>query len=103
MSGEIVTSISFQLADIEGNSADQSIVNIIGNPNVIGGGDGIYLMFTQSTQSSVWSIAHNFGKRPKVSAYTVGGKGVLAEELHLSANVVQLYFDSPFAGYAILS
>lgn len=56
--------------------------------------------FTQSSASATWTIAHNLGYRPVVQAYTTGGARIWGAELHLSANVVQVTFNTAFAGTA---
>ncbi len=83
---------------------DNQIVNMIGNPVAVGaGGSGDYLNFSQSTPATVWTISHNFGKKPNISTYTSGGLEMWGEVLHTSANVVQVSFDSAVSGFAILS
>lgn len=84
----------------------QKIINLSGGPvavNGTGGDGGDYLNFNQPTASAAWTINHNFGKKPNVSVYTVGGLEVWAEILHLSDNALQIAFDQPMAGFAILS
>lgn len=57
--------------------------------------------FTQGSAASTWTIAHNLGKHPNISIYTVGGVEVEAAIIHLSSNVAQILFDAPFSGYAV--
>jgi len=59
--------------------------------------------FTQSTPSAVWTIPHNLGTRPTVSAVSVGGVEMWGTITHLSNNVVQVDFSTPIAGTARLN
>lgn len=83
----------------------QKIINLSGGPVAASGASvgSDYLNFNQPTASAAWTINHNFGKKPNVSVYTVGGLEVWAEILHLSDNALQIAFDQPMAGFAILS
>lgn len=54
----------------------------------------------QPAASAVWTVAHNLGFRPAVQVLSVGGLEMMAEVVHLSANVFQVLFDSPEAGSA---
>lgn len=67
------------------------------------GTGGDYLQFDQAAPATTWTINHNFGVRPNVSAYSTGGRELWAEIIHVSVNQTQILFDSPIAGYAILS
>ena len=58
---------------------------------------------TQSSAASTWTIAHNLGYRPSVSAFSVGGVEMIASVTHLSINTLQLDFNLPVAGSARLS
>jgi hypothetical protein len=60
------------------------------------------LEVVQSTLASVWIIAHNFGYRPQVDTYSLGGREMMGEVVHVSVNVVNILFDAPVAGIAIL-
>lgn len=44
---------------------------------------------------------HNFGSRPLVSVFSMGGREMWAEVVHASDNQALIYFDAPTAGYAI--
>ena len=86
-SGSVVTMVS---GGVKGDKGDP-------------GAGGDYLQHDQSVAASTWTINHNFGVRPNVSVYTAGGLEMLAEVLHVSVNQTQILFDSPTAGFAILS
>lgn len=79
--------------------------NVISIGTGTGGGTttSFYYFHDQPTASDTWVINHLLGSRPNVSAYTVGGKEVIGEVLHVSLNQSNVYFDQPFAGYAICS
>lgn len=55
----------------------------------------------QSTPSATWTVAHNLGAKPLVTVLSPGGVEVIAQVLHLSVNVTQIFFDSPATGSAI--
>lgn len=59
--------------------------------------------FTQASASATWTIAHNLGYKPSVSAFSVGGVEMMASVTHLSTNTLQLDFNLPVAGSARLS
>jgi hypothetical protein len=57
---------------------------------------------TQSSAAPVWTINHNLGRRVSVSVFTTGGVEMLAQVTTISTNQVQVSFDGPFAGYAVI-
>lgn len=67
------------------------------------GSSSFHVQHDQISAAAAWTINHNLGKRPNVSVFTVGGAEVWAEILHISADQLQIHFDVPFAGFAILS
>jgi hypothetical protein len=73
---------------------------LLGPEGPPGGG---YYRHDQAVAATPWVINHNFGYRPNVKPFTVGGVEVLAELIHTSDNQAQILFDSPLAGYAICS
>lgn len=81
------------------------IVNIMGNPGPQGpsGAGGIYYRHDQSVASDTWTINHNLGTEPNISAFSVGGREMIGEILHSSINTTLIYFDSPITGYVICS
>ncbi len=58
--------------------------------------------YQQASASDTWTIAHNLGRKPLVDIFSVGGLGIIASVIHLSNNVVQVLFDAPTAGYAVI-
>lgn len=78
---------------------------IVGPPGPEGppGPPGLYYYHDQSTASDVWTINHNFDAATACRVFTVGGKEMLAEVLNVSTNQIQVFFDSPTAGYAVCS
>ncbi len=69
------------------------------------GSPGLALKYThvQSTLASTWVVNHNLGAKPIVSVLSVGGLQMLAEVIHISANQLQVIFDTPVAGSVICS
>ena len=59
--------------------------------------------FTQASAATTWTIAHNLGYKPSVSAFSAGGVEMVASVPHLSPDVLQLNFNLPVAGSARLS
>lgn len=113
-----VLSVSIQFAPkyiitqaliLGGVSVSQPITNppalvmfaIKGDTGPIGSGASAY-QHTQSSAVSTWVINHNKGYNPLTKAYTVGGLEYCCEILNVSNNVVNILFDSPQSGYAVL-
>lgn len=67
------------------------------------GESGQVFEHTQSAPSDVWTVNHNLGFRPGASVLSPGGAQLLAEVLHISANQLQVFFDSPQTGRVICS
>jgi hypothetical protein len=72
-------------------------------PSGTGGVGGAGYTHNQDSPVSLWSISHNLGFRPSVSAFSMGGVTLLGTVTHLSANVLQISFSSPVAGTARLN
>lgn len=94
--GTLGTELSGQL----GSSVSLINTGLMGPPGPHGPG-GEYHRHDQGTPSDLWTVNHNFGKRPLVGVFDTGGREVWAEVLHASDNQVLIYFDGPLAGYAI--
>lgn len=94
--GTLGTELSGQL----GSSVSLINTGLMGPPGPPGPG-GEYHRHDQGTPSDLWTVNHNFGKRPLVGVFDTGGREVWAEVLHASDNQVLIYFDGPLAGYAI--
>ena len=58
---------------------------------------------TQYIASDAWTVNHNLGFRPSVALLSAGGREMLAEVIHVSANQFIAYFDAPTSGVAICS
>lgn len=56
----------------------------------------------QTTASSTWTINHNLGRDVEVSVFTIGGVEMIATVIQISLNQVQVTFDSPYDGYALV-
>ena len=66
-------------------------------------GPGSIAPFNFLTPATTWTINHNQGRRVFVGLFSVGGLEMYAEVLQVSINQVLVTFDSPTAGYAIIS
>lgn len=66
-------------------------------------GPGSIEPFNFLTPATTWTINHNQGRRVFVGLFSVGGLEMYAEVLQVSINQVLVTFDSPTAGYAIIS
>lgn len=60
-----------------------------------------YHRHNQTAPADAWTVNHNFGSRPLVSVFSMGGREMWAEVVHASDNQALIYFDAPTAGYAI--
>lgn len=58
---------------------------------------------TQSTPSAVWTVNHNLGKRPAVSAEDSSGAPVEGVVSHLDENTLTITFSAAFGGVAYLN
>jgi hypothetical protein len=80
---------------------------IVAEPSVItvnlSGSGSFYYRHDQAAAAATWTINHNLGTRPNVMAYTTGGQEIWGEVLHISANQIQIFFDTAIAGFAICS
>lgn len=56
----------------------------------------------QTTPSLEWIINHNFGYNPMVQVFTVGGLNILCDINNINTNIVQITFNTPTSGKAIL-
>lgn len=52
---------------------------------------------------SVWLINHNSGRNVNAEAFTLGGSKVYADVVNLNPNQVQITFDLPQSGYALVT
>ena len=68
-----------------------------------GSGGQLDYEFVQNTPLATWIINHNLGRRVTTDVYTLGGVKVMAEVVNVSNNQVQVLFDAPFSGYAIIN
>lgn len=58
---------------------------------------------SQASAAATWIVNHNFGYRPAVAAYTLGGMMMWANVQHIDDNQAQIHFDGPVSGYAVCS
>jgi len=59
--------------------------------------------FEQAIPSTLWSITHNFGKRPAVTILTSAGDVVWAAINHIDDNSLTVSFTNPFSGKVVLN
>ena len=75
-----------------------------GIPGLTGpAGAGVRYEHTQNVAQTIWVVNHNLGYRPNTQVLSVGGAILIAENLHVSQNQVQIYFDVPTLGLALFS
>lgn len=84
-----------------------STIKIMGVPGIPGarGRDGLAgdtFEYRQINASTLWTIPHNIGKRPSVTAISVGGRVMVGQVDHLSVNTLTITFTTPVAGLAHL-
>ena len=87
--------------------AEDDIVLVVAEPGPPGppgsGGSGTgNFTHNQAVANATWLIVHNLGFRPNVYA-TDGTNEVEGEVVHISANALNLKFDSAVSGTAYLS
>lgn len=66
-------------------------------------GANSFYQHDQLSPLDIWIVNHNLNIRPNVQVYSVGGVQMFAEVIHIDANQVRVYFDSPVVGYAVCS
>ncbi|GAB4483859.1 MAG: hypothetical protein OHK0044_33280 [Burkholderiaceae bacterium] len=64
---------------------------------------GIRYVHTQSSAAATWTVNHGLGVRPAVQVVTPGGVTMIADVVHVDANLLQIVFAQPMAGQAILN
>lgn len=65
-------------------------------------GADFYYLHTQASDSTTWTISHNLGREPNVTAI-VGGARVRARADYPDLNTVVLAFNTATSGRAVLS
>lgn len=81
-------------------------INVLQNDEQSSSGNtsaGSSFKHTQSAASAAWTVIHDLGFNPSVRAYSVGGREMLGEIVHVSLYQAIVYFDSAVAGYAVCS
>lgn len=81
------------LVTIPGPKGDDGAPGVAGN---------VY-QHTQASAATVWTVPHNLGYKPVVNVSTVGGVSIIVEVLHMTNNTLQILFDEPTAGFAVLT
>lgn len=67
-------------------------------------GDGTLSYFhTQASVASVWTITHDMGYKPNVTAFNSANDMVEGNLVHDSTSQLTLTFSASFSGYAVLS
>ena len=67
------------------------------------GAAGASYIHTQGSAGTVWTIAHNLGFKPTVTAMTAGGMEMAGEVQHLSINTLTITFTLAVSGTARLT
>ena len=79
----------------------------MGPPGPVGPpGDGVEdLGYThqQPSAADTWIVNHNLNKKCSCAVYTVGGVQVWAQVTIISDNQLQVLFDGPHSGYAVVN
>ena len=60
-------------------------------------------IYTQSTPSATWTIAHNLGFKPSVELLNAGSQEIEGDVVHISYDVTMVYFTQSTAGFARLN
>lgn len=64
---------------------------------------GNYLKYSSIGEQQSWIIEHNFGYEPLIQVYNMDNKLVWVSPMHTDSNTIQITFDKPRAGYALLT
>jgi hypothetical protein len=80
----------------------QVTTGLTGPAGTGGGGSPSYL-HQQPVPSTTWTVNHNLGYRPAITALSVGGVEMLAGVVHTSVNQAVITFDQPTPGQATCS
>lgn len=80
----------------------QVTTGLTGPSGLTGAGAPAYL-HNQPVPATTWTVNHNLGYRPAVSALSVGGVVMLANVIHTSVNQALITFDQPTPGQATCS
>lgn len=75
---------------------------IVWKPKAVPSTDKHYT-HTQGSASATWTITHNLGKNPSISAVDSAGTEVIGEVYYVSLNQLIVYFTEPFSGKAYLN
>lgn len=67
------------------------------------GASGAGYVFTQALASATWVINHNLGFYPGVALYDASGFAMAGSVRNVSTNIVEVTFNSPYAGTARLT
>lgn len=83
-------------------TVEVSSIGVQGPPGPAGPSSDTYI-HTQASPEAVWTITHNLGFRPGISATDTSGYEVEGSVLHLSDNQLRITFSAAFAGRANLN
>lgn len=73
----------------------------VGPPGANGSGSSYF--HTQGVPSNVWTIPHNLGFYPNVSAFDTQGDEIEGTQAYAGVNTVTITFSVPISGTAVLS
>lgn len=94
---DIVTATEVQVETVS--------VGTQGPPGAAGapGADGGSFHHIQAGVSATWTVTHNLGYRPNVTAFNSADGEVEGDVTHISVNEFTITFTSAFSGYAVCS
>jgi len=97
------TTTSTTSPSVSVSSPTVSPVNVTyGTPGPAGISGGSFT-FTQNNAASVWTITHNLGYNPAVTATDISGNGIFGDVAFAGPNALTITFSGVIAGYAYLS
>jgi hypothetical protein len=73
-----------------------------GPPGAAGATGGAFT-FSQGTPATVWTITHNLGYNPAVTATDISGNGIFGDVKYTSTNSLTITFSGVIGGYAYMS
>jgi hypothetical protein len=75
----------------------------IQGPQGVPGADTGYYAYTQTSPATVWTITHNLGINPSVTAVDSSGNVIEGTLLYLSTNTLEITFGIATSGHAYMS
>lgn len=80
----------------------QKIVNLSGGPVVAAGGSSADYAYQQTTAATIWTVAHNLGRKPPITVTDHLGSEILADVAYIDDNIIQVTHGVAITGFVFL-